>query len=214
MGFYDPREKLKGITDTEEHRLIKGLMDLISNVFGFNFNIENGHVVEIQMISTGLASIPRSLPKFPNLYKLQLQTNKIKKLRVLDQCENLQILNLSDNHLDSTGLALLPKLSALKSADFSYNKIDSMENFANLRELESLNLGYNEIKEIPALPNLSRLKFLDLTGNPIEKLENLQYLENLISIKLDVSRLLLKENEILKGGIDEIKEYCRNLLNN
>ena len=79
MEFNDPREKLKGISDAEERRLIKGLMDLIGNVFGFNFNTENGHVVEIQMISTGLASIPRSLKKFPNLYKLQLQTNKIRK---------------------------------------------------------------------------------------------------------------------------------------
>ena len=210
MGFYDPREKLKGISDAEERRLIKGLLDLISNIFGFNFNTENGHVVEIQMISTGLASIPRSFLKFPNLYKLQLQTNKIRKLRVLDECKNLEILNLSDNQLDSAGLALLPKISSLKSADFSYNKIDSLENFTNLREIESLNLSQNEIKEIPPLPNLSKLKFLDLKGNPIKKLENLQYLESLLSIKLDVSGLSIKEKEVLEEGIDKVKDYCRN----
>ena len=213
MGLYDPREKLKGISDAEERRLIKGLMDLIGNVFGFNFNIENRHVVEIQMISTGLASIPRGLQKFPNLYKLQLQTNKIRKLRILDECKNLEILNLSDNQLKSAGLALLPKIIGLKSADFSYNEIDTLENFADLRELESLNLSHNEIKEIPQLPNLSKLKFLDLTGNPINKLENLQYLESLLSIKLDDSRFSNKEKEVLKEGMDKVKEYCRNLHN-
>ena len=210
MGYYDPREKLKGISDAEERRLIKGLMDITADVFGFNFNIENGHVVEIQMISTGLASIPRSLQKFQNLYKLQLQTNKIRKLRILDGCDNLQVLNLSDNRLNSAGLALLPKIKGLKSIDFSYNEIDSLENFTNLRELESLNLSNNEIKEIPQLPNLSRLKYLDLTGNPIKKLENLQYLESLLSIKLDVSQLSIKEKEVLNKGIDEVKDYCRN----
>ncbi|MHA1648481.1 MAG: leucine-rich repeat domain-containing protein [Promethearchaeota archaeon] len=209
MGLYDPREKLKEVSDAEERRLIKGLMDLIGNVFGFNFNIENGHVVEIQMISTGLASIPRSLQKFPNLYKLQLQTNKIKKLRILDDCENLEILNLSDNRINSAGLALLPKISGLKSADFSFNKIDSLENFTNLREIESLYLSQNELKEIPPLPNLSKLKFLDLTGNPIKKLENLQYLESLISLKIDDSRLSIKEKEVLIKGIEEVKDYCR-----
>ena len=209
MGLYDPREKLKEVSDAEERRLIKGLMDLIGNVFGFNFNIENGHVVEIQMISTGLASIPRGLQKFPNLYKLQLQTNKIRKLRILDDCENLEILNLSDNQLNSAGLALLPKISGLKSINFSYNEIDSLENFADLKEIESLNLSHNEIKEISPLPNLSRLKFLDLTGNPISKLENLQYLESLISIKLDDSRLSVKEKEVLNEGMDKVKDYCR-----
>ena len=209
MGLYDPREKLKEVSDAEERRLIKGLMDLIGNVFGFNFNIENGHVVEIQMISTGLASIPRGLQKFPNLYKLQLQTNKIRKLRILDDCENLEILNLSDNKLNSAGLALLPKISGLKSINFSYNEIDSLENFADLKEIESLNLSHNEIKEISPLPNLSRLKFLDLTGNPISKLENLQYLESLISLKIDDSRLSVKEKEVLNEGMDKVKDYCR-----
>lgn len=209
MGFYDPREKLKGISDAEERRLIKGLMDLISDVFGFNFNTENGHVVEIQMISAGLASIPRSLQKFPNLYKLQLQTNKIKKLRILEGCDNLQVLNLGDNQLNSTGLALLPKIKGLKSIDFSYNKIESLENFTDLREIESLNLSHNEIREIPPLPNLSRLKFLDLTGNPIKKLENLQYLESLLSIKLDDSQFSIKEKEVLKEGMEKMKDYCR-----
>jgi len=213
MGLYDPREKLKEISNGEERRLIKGLMDLIGNVFGFNFNIENGHVIEIQMISTGLASIPRGLQKFPNLYKLQLQTNKIRKLRILDDCENLEILNLSDNQMKSEGLALLPKISGLKSINFSYNEIDSLENFADLREIESLNLSHNEIKEIPPLPNLSRLKFLDLTGNPISKLENFQYLESLISLKLDTSRLSIKEKEVLNEGIEEVKDFCRTSYN-
>jgi len=213
MSFYDPREKLKGISDAEERRLIKGLMDLLPNVFGFNFNTENGFVVEIQMISVGLASIPRNLQKFPNLYKIQLQTNKIRKLRILDGCNNLQVLNLSDNQLNSAGLAILPKISSLKSADFSYNEIDSLELFANLRELESLNLSFNEIKEIPQLPNLSKLKFLDLTGNPIKKIENLQFMESLLSIKLDTSRLSIEEKEVLKEGMDKVKDFCRNSKN-
>ncbi|MHA1474686.1 MAG: leucine-rich repeat domain-containing protein [Promethearchaeota archaeon] len=210
MEIYDPREKLKEVSDAKERRLIKGLMDLLANVFGFNFNIENGKVVEVQMISAGLASIPRSLQKFPNLYKLQLQTNKIRKLRVLDECKNLQILNLSDNQLNSAGIALLPNISGLKSADFSYNEIDSLENFKSLREIESLNLSYNEINEIPPLPNLSNLKFLDLTGNPINKLENLQYLESLLSLKIDDSRFSIQEKDVLKEGMDKVKEYCRN----
>lgn len=210
MSFMDPRSKLKQISDISERRIIKGLMDIIENDYGFNFSTEMGSVIEVQMISTGLASIPRNLIFLPKLYKLQLQTNKIKKLRMIERFKNLTILNLSDNKLTSAGLSLLTQISTLKSINLAYNEIDSLKNFENLRGLESLNLSNNDISEIPPLPNLSNLKFLDLSGNPIKKLENIQYLEKLISIKCENTLIPADQLEILAQGIESIKEFCRN----
>jgi Leucine Rich Repeat (LRR) protein len=205
----NPKEKLKKIKDEGERRAIIALMGVIDKMFGFNYLISEGKVVQVQMVSTGIVSIPRALAELPHLYKLQLQSNQIRRLRHLKNCKTLRILNLSDNQLIDKELEPLMELSDLTSLDISMNKIKSLSFLSKLSNLESLNISQNQIEEIPPLTNLAKLKFLDLSGNPIKKLQNIQKFESLIKLKMEKADLDAEEQMILTQSIDNIKEYCR-----
>jgi hypothetical protein len=207
MSIYDPQVKIKQIHDQTERNVILSMMDLISGTFGFNFDVVEGTVVEIQMVAVNLTKIPRRLEDLPNLYRLQLQDNRIRSLQNIDSLKKVLSVNLSDNKL--TNAAELANLPLLKTVDLSRNQFDSLESFNNLTNIEQLNLCYNQIHEIIPLPRLSRLKVLDLTGNPIETLQNIHRLENLKILKNYKKGLAEEEQRVSDQGIEKIKQYCR-----
>lgn len=206
--FNNPERTLRQIRFPEEVRVIKSIMESIEHNFGFNFMVSNGHVVEVQLISAGIAIIPRQLKELPFLTTLQLPSNHLKKLRNLERCTNLSTLNLQDNHLTSEVLGPISKITHLKSLDLSQNRIKSWANLDNLSDLEILNLSGNSINEIPRL-HLPNLKILDLRENPITELKNLHFLENLIEIRLDKARFSVEEQGIIEKGLQEVKNYCK-----
>jgi hypothetical protein len=181
----DSSEKIKLITDLYQRNAIKSLMDLISGEFGFNFSVNNGNVVEIQMVACGLTKVPSILGAFNQLQILFLQSNKIKAMKNLQKLIHLRSLNLSDNHIEN-----ITEIGILKS-------------------LEEIDLSINQIKMIPALTQLNRLKKLNLSGNPIQKLRNLHVLESLTELGIERLPLNPEEKEIGKKGITAIKDYCR-----
>ena len=207
--YYNPKKKLTQIASPEEVRAVRSLMDILENDFGFNYVVVNGSVVEVQLVSASLALIPRQLGYLPQLFKLQLQSNHIKKLRNLDRCKALGILNLSDNLLTGIALKDIAKSSPqLTSLDLSLNQIDSLLPFQRLEILESLNLADNKISTIAPI-RFSKLKYIDLSGNPITELTNMHLWEHLINVKLDIDNLPNEEQEIYQQGVEAIQAYCR-----
>ncbi len=206
--YFNPNLKLKLIKDASERRSIKSIMDILDKSFGFNYTVSNGNVVEVQLISVGLALIPRQLGYLPHLYKIQVPSNKIKKLRNIERCQSAKIINLSDNLLTSPALEGLTTLTDLTSLNLASNQLTTYHELAPLKNLESLNLSDNKIQQIPQC-SFSHLKYLDLSGNPIVTLDHIHRYESLIQIKLEKTNLPSKEIEIVDEGIDAIKEYCR-----
>lgn len=209
MPLNDPRERIKLIHKEEERKGILSLLDIIEGSFGLDYIVSHGTVIELRMVSCGLVSIPRSLGLFPNLSKIQLQENKIRHIKNLAFCGQLQILNLANNEIKTDEIRYLENLQYLRTLDLSFNQIEDLAPFNKLKELQILNLSENEITTIPQLNALSRLKTLDLTGNPIQKIENIHVLERLTELKLTPNLLPEEEQRVLNRNIESIKEYCR-----
>ena len=205
--FNNPTKKLKLIRFPEEIRVIKSLMEIIEHNFGLNFMVSDGHVMEMQLIATGMVIIPRQLKYLPFLHKLQIPSNHLKKLRNLEGCQELRFLNLQDNDLTDERLSPLTTLSHLSTLDISQNRITSLDIFAQLPQLENLLAGDNRITDIPPI-TFHSLKKLDLRGNPISQLRNLQFMEQLQEVILDEGNLPEPEQAIYHEGIEAMQTYC------
>ena len=163
-------------------------------------------------VATALTGIPRTFGEFPNLQKLQLQENNIRRVKNLERCKALKSINFNNNRLESESLSVFGKLPHLESIDLSSNRLTSLQKLQDCAGLTTLNAAKNQIRRIPEFPALSRLKYLDLSGNPLEKLENIHYMENLTRLILDTGRLNAVEQEIYAEGLKKVKEYCSKLL--
>ncbi len=182
-------------------------MEIIEQNFGLNFMVSDGHVMEMQLIATGMVIIPRQLKYLPFLHKLQIPSNHLKKLRNLEGCQELRFLNLQDNELMDEKLSPLTTLPHLSTLDVSQNRITSLEIFAQLPQLENLSAADNLITDIPPI-TFHSLKKLDLRGNPISQLRNLQFMEQLQEIKLDEGNLPEAEQTIYHEGIEAMQAFC------
>lgn len=199
-------KKLHSIQDKIQQRTIISVRDLLGSPFGFDFMVENGSIVEIQLVAAGITKIPRILGDLPFLRHIKLQSNRLKSLKNIEKVKNLRILNIADNQL--TNLGELKELKQLDSLDISHNQITSIEELHNMESLVVLTAHHNKITSIPAFPHLKRLKSLDLADNPIQKLENINILESLVYLKLDNAAFSSQEQQVLRNGLDEIKNFC------
>ncbi len=207
---YDPKAKLPQIRDKDEHRAMQSLMDIIDNNFGLDFIVVDGHVVTLQMAAAGLVVIPRQIQAFSHLTALELPANKIRRLKNIDLCQSLRLINLSNNAITTQGLHKMNNCNSLQKINLSMNEIDSMEPLSGMKNLERLDLSNNHIAEI-AYIDLPMLRFLNLLGNPILKLENLHFFKNLEVCRISGKSLPPEEQALLQSqSIKEIQDYCRN----
>jgi Leucine-rich repeat (LRR) protein len=84
--------------------------------------------------------------------------------------ENLQIMDLSDNHLESFDLQKM-ELPSLRHLFLEYNYISSMGEIKS-PTLEYLNLSNNKISDTSVLLYCEKLSGLDLSHNHLTKIDN------------------------------------------
>lgn len=85
-----------------------------------------------------------------------------------DDCHRITYLPLTGMGL--TDIALLAKLKNLQNLNLGYNEISDLTPLAGLGELEKLHLGSNQIRDLSPLGNLKKLKFISLFRNQISDL--------------------------------------------
>ncbi|TYH82225.1 hypothetical protein ES332_D02G044800v1 [Gossypium tomentosum] len=121
---------------------------------------------------------------------------------------NLEILDLSYNHLNDSILLSLSELSSLRYLDLSHNRFEGSSHpreWNNLTNLKYLDLSYNNIESISNqgfqwLSRLTKLETLNLTGNSLKN-SILFDMRNLSSLKT----LRLSSNQ-LEGRLLHIQE--------
>ncbi len=128
------------------------------------------------------------LNKLEKLTTLSLSYNKIKNIKNDNLPVNLEVLSLTGNKIGNnfSGIKNLTKLKKLALFDC---QIDSIEYIPELKDLEILNLGNNNITEINALNNLFKLKELNLANNNIHKIYELSKLKDLESLGLENNKI-------------------------
>lgn len=127
------------------------------------------HLFHLNMSDNQLVQIPGNIKRLKSLTELNISGNQIKKLpnRFLD-IKYLEYLNVSNNQLQNINPFFI-SFFYLRVLDISNNQISEITDIHLLKNALSLNLSYNQIKEIPVTINqLKRLKVLDLSNNRIE----------------------------------------------
>ena len=138
-----------------------------------------------------------------HVHELDLSRSKIRELDALhaDGFCNLRELNLDGNLLME--VHSMPRLPALTILRLNHNLIQSAagdaagpsggkeRGLASLGALEVLQLGYNQITDVPSLRLhfLHNLKVLHLQGNELQRVDGLQSLQQLRELVLDRNKI-------------------------
>ncbi|AFZ23596.1 Leucine Rich Repeat (LRR)-containing protein [Cylindrospermum stagnale PCC 7417] len=184
-----------------------------------------------------ITTLPDAIAKLHNLTTLNLSVNRIRTLPdAIAKLHNLTSLNLNGNRITTLPDAIA-KLHNLTSLDLSGNRITTLPDaIAKLHNLTSLSLWNNGITTLPdAIAKLHNLTSLDLSGNrittlpdAIAKLQNLSTLDlrgneittlpdaiaqlhNLTSLDLRRNPIEKPPLEVVKKGIEAIRDYFRQL---
>uniref|UniRef100_A0A0D9W685 Plant intracellular Ras-group-related LRR protein 3 n=1 Tax=Leersia perrieri TaxID=77586 RepID=A0A0D9W685_9ORYZ len=194
------------------------------------------HLEELRLASNALIFLPDSIGLLSNLKILNVASNRLRSLPdSISKCRSLIELDASYNGLaylpTNIGYELvnmrklwvhMNKLRSLPSSicemrslyllDAHFNELCGLPSaIGKLSNLEILNLSSNfsDLKELPAtLGDLLNLRELDLSNNQIHALpDSFGRLDKLQKLNLEQNPLVMPPMEIVKEGVDAVKEY-------
>lgn len=145
--------------------------------------------------NNGLLLMDDALRMLPAVRSLDLSRNALTKVTNLDQCTNLQSLDIGFNHIsaiDSLGIGF----TSLSTLVLRGNALLTTRGLEELKYLEKLDLGQNllsSLVEIGRLHNLPSLHHLWLDGNPIAELR--KYRLQVLSFFLEPFKLVLDSKQ-------------------
>eukprot|EP00794_Sanderia_malayensis_P018217 gene18217-20035_t len=122
----------------------------------------------------------KSLSDCPNLRAICMENCKIETFEGIDNCQQLQMVNLCRNRVSSL---LVSSIDSLRIVLLSENNLSSVNGLEVLANLEVLDLSMNRITRIGSLTLCRKLQDLDLSGNQLISLKGVEGLNNLLSLK-------------------------------
>lgn len=131
-----------------------------------------------------LRTFPETLLQLPHLEWLDLSENQLTQIPDdIKKLKNLRQLFLSHNQLQALPPEL-GRLQHLKILDLEGNRLKSLPSFSQLKKLEQLNSGRNQISSLPSgISGCEQLSELNLCCNQLKKLPSglfqLKFLRNL-----------------------------------
>ncbi|EGJ30029.1 MULTISPECIES: COR domain-containing protein [Moorena] len=173
------------------------------------------NLTQLDLSGNELTTVPESLTKLTQLTQLDLSVNELTTVpESLTKLTNLTQLDLSFNEL-TTVPESLTKLTNLTELYLSDNQLTTVpESLTKLTNLTLLDLSDNQLTTVPeSLTKLTNLTELYLSDNQLTTVpESLTKLTNLTELDLMVNPLETPPIEIVKNGIEAIRDYFRQLL--
>ena len=150
------------------------------------FDVDNdGNITKLFLRRVNLKDLSVLLPIADHLVELAVRYCNIKGLKGLKSFSNLEVLDLSGNHLVTPTLKNLNLLSKLRRLDVSGCNLKDTSYFGELIQLEQLYVGgSNRLYEINGLEQLKNLKHLDLEISLIDDIKKIHVHKNLHSLHL------------------------------
>ncbi len=189
----------------------------LNNDNRFNrFNIIKHLPVYLSILDSPLNKLTKidiHIKDFKNLHTLILDHNEIKEIENLPI--SLRSLNLNSNRI--TKIKNLDLLKNLRSLYLRYNKISKIENLNCCKSLRILDLSSNQIIKIENLNDIISLESLYLCLNKIVKIENLPiYLRSLYLIsnkiiEINLTEINLKTLNLSCNNIIKIENLSKHL---
>jgi len=177
---------------------------------------ELGYMPKLKILyvyGCSLTSLPTSLSNSTTLQELYAFNNNLQPVpTVVKDIPNLQILDLTNNNLTSLpewfGLSAMDTLTQLKLRN---NQLVTLpENFTKLRNLQQLDISYNQLNGTWPVhfDSLANLRSLNLSNNQIDSLPDLSDWHYLSEIYLQQNLLsgsvpaFLSDNTGIKTALD------------
>lgn len=180
-------------------------LDLSENyIQSFNFLDNIPETMEIILLEkNGCPCQVRKLPA--NIRVLFLNGNQITELcgahcthshsLSLKGLECLNILNVSNNNINSIESDAFKDTIRVQTIDLSHNYIGSVSEhvFRGLSTLKELRMSHNLLQTVPNMGSLNSLRYLDLANNYIGEATNLNYFKFIETLEwLDLSNNRIK----------------------
>eukprot|EP01038_Epipyxis_sp_PR26KG_P004255 gene4255-6034_t len=183
-GLYSKRNQINilniynsGITDMSkvlspiDQKLLRKLIPLrlMESKFTIPSEFLWDKLITLRLSNCGIVKLDESMHFFPSLKYLDLSNNSISHIIHLQDCLNLQFMDVSHNRIRVLSNLNMVVINLIR-LNLSYNEIESLDGIDQLLSLERIDLSnnkindYNDIQHIAKLPLLAWVK---LSDNPV-----------------------------------------------
>jgi len=167
------------------------------------------NLIELKITNTSLKEIPNTINQCRNLNILNLSNNKIEVINKNKFPISLTKLVLTNNKIHAIDDNAFINLSSLELLELSQNKIVLVkpEYFTHLSQLIILNLSNNNIRNVNPLSfsNMDSLFLVNISGNSLRTIEQ----NTFINLR-NINRIYLNGNKINRIGVAAFNN-CRSL---
>lgn len=209
MGNPDWPEIETALSEKRHELKLDGVGDRIKKGGGIPdslFSLVNLNFLEI--IHSDCSILTSGVGKLTDLTNLVLHNNKLKTLPPeVGQLQKLKLLDVSYNDLESLPDTLFQNLKQLQSVNLSHNRLKELPSkFPNDGHLGHVQLSFNEFKEFPqVLLSQTSIMTLDLSNNAVETIPvEIEHLTSLKLLNVEKNSVKLVPGEL--GGCAKLKE--------
>ncbi|KHJ84027.1 leucine Rich repeat-containing domain protein, partial [Oesophagostomum dentatum] len=149
----------------------------------------------------GLTNIDRKFRKeYGSVKKLIISMNKFHNVSGLDMFKSCVLVDAAGNHLHKLS-SFLPLARQLKSLLLSNNEIKELDNLRSFVNLENLEVAHNGIERILSTLDNRRLSRLDLSSNALTSLPDLSKLTSLTNLDVSSNRISSFKHAVLPKSL-------------